>query len=133
MIIRMQTGLPRLATGVLVAAAAVMVGACTSLSNEARAAFAYKYFCPPDSITVTEARDLEHPWVIPGYEMPPPPAEIQADPKRLAFYLEVAKKRRTPERTFDNPYTFYEVKGCDYRETYVCTLDERKKCKVYLR
>jgi hypothetical protein len=122
----MQAGLSRLATPALVAAVAVMAAACASLSGGAKTEFATGYFCPPDRITVAERPDLKHPTTahveIPL--LPPPPAEVQADPQRLAMYNEAAKKRREVVEslggTVDNPLTYYEVHGCGHHVVYGC-------------
>lgn len=91
-----QKGLPRLATRTLVAALAVLAAACASFSGKAKSDFATQYFCPADRIIVPERPDLKHPTTrrIEIPLLPPPPADVQADPERLAIYNKAAKERR---------------------------------------
>jgi hypothetical protein len=119
----MRTGF----SGLALIAAAVTAAGC-GFSTKVKTKFANENYCPADRVTVAERPDLKHPIALPGYEPPAPPAEIQADPERLALYVEEAKKRRRSLSWVDDPETYYEVQGCGHRTVYKCSSLRRREC-----
>lgn len=91
----------------------VLVG-CRSNETMAKETFSRIYTCPEDRITLTTRKDL----VARDLMVRPatPPADIKADPARLALW-----KQKEADRTseYDGDVVI-EAKGCDHAETYVC-------------
>jgi len=110
----------RLSMHLLAAATGALAVGC-ALSDNARATFAAHHFCPSERVVVTERPDLKHPAHVAGYEMPPPPPDIQADPDRLALYMKEANRVQRPAREVDDGETYFEVKGCGDSELYRCS------------
>jgi hypothetical protein len=100
----------------IVLATATACGHRREYASEAREVFSREFTCPKDRVTVTARRDLD------SYALefgPPqqPPAEVAADPGRLA---EWQRRERGKRSGYDRFYPF-EVSGCDHRGIYVCT------------
>lgn len=94
------------------------VAGCASREREARETFAERFTCPIERVTATKVdgvrRSEVHQRATP---IPDPPAEIRADPARLAQWTE--SHRVSPG--FDWYYEGYRAAGCGHRAEYLCT------------
>jgi hypothetical protein len=96
----------RPATLALFASAFGLLASCASLNGTARDEFAKATTCPPERVTVVPR---------PDYRMPlppdaPPPADIAADPGRLAYWQQ---QRDTQRHHLQNPdCEMFEATGC---------------------
>jgi hypothetical protein len=87
---------------------------CTALPNETREAFSEKYSCPIDSITSKDRPDVH----ATEFETPPtPPADVAADPARLAVW-----QANQPKPW---PVEFFELTGCGHHVLWGCRLPSR--------
>jgi hypothetical protein len=87
-----------------------LLGACGTLEGTARTKFAESKSCPEDRITIRETQ-------VPVGEPPrPPPADVAADPARLAVWNETQQRNaeETPVRTV------YVAEGCGTLQRYTC-------------
>jgi hypothetical protein len=98
--------------GMRYAAIAVALCGCTSLDEGARQEFSRHFTCPESSITVTERSDLDADEIERG-PIPDPPAEVKADPTRLALW----NQQHQPIHT---GHTIYQAAGCDHEVFYSC-------------
>ena len=101
--------------GVLGAAAAGT--ACTSYETAARESFSQSNSCPIAGVTAKERPDLSAFDLIFG---PPskPPADVAADPARLALFQ---KKHDDTKKAWDRSTYPYEVAGCNEKLFYTCS------------
>ncbi|MCM8730886.1 hypothetical protein ACFO8O_07875 [Hephaestia sp. GCM10023244] len=102
----------------LAIAAAMVVAACASHEEAARDTLARAVTCPIERVTATqidgvrwsEVRKREHP-------IPDPPADILADPQRLALWQ---AKHAPYSEGFDWYYKAFHVAGCGHEAEYLC-------------
>jgi len=113
---------PRLA--LLAALTVASLVGCKSLEEQARDDFSEAVSCPTSKIKVRElegvtafdVREKHNPT-----PKPKPPAEIAADPERLAIWeAKEEKNRRASQREPGFGSDVFEVKGCGETITYEC-------------
>lgn len=104
---------------VVIVALSIMPGvilykSCTALPNETREEFSQKYSCPSDSIARKDRPDVH----AEQFETPAtPPADIAADPARLAVWRANQPKPWGVE--------FFELTGCGHHVLWGCRLPGR--------
>jgi hypothetical protein len=87
---------------------------CTALPNGTRDEFSEKFSCPNDAITSKARKDVQ----ASEFEKPnTPPAEIAADPARLAVWQANQPQPWTVE--------FFELTGCGHHVLWGCRLPGR--------
>lgn len=98
--------------------AALLIAGCASREQAARDTFAEHFACPIERVTATKVdgvrRSEVHQRETP---IPDPPAEIRADPARLAQWTESHRV----SSGFDRYYEGYHAAGCGHRAEYLCT------------
>ncbi|UNK79554.1 hypothetical protein MNQ96_00180 [Sphingopyxis granuli] len=104
--------------GVAVLLAAMLVAGCASRERAARDTFAERFTCPIERVTATKVDGVRRSEVLErATPIPDPPAEIRADPARLAQWTD--SLRVSPG--FDGYYEGYRAAGCGHRAEYLCT------------
>lgn len=99
---------------------------CHTLKTDATKAFADKYSCPDTRITTTERSNIEPSQILlDRYEPATPPAEVAADPGRLAKWRSDQQKRRQQgidsyDHRSSASLTVYELKGCGHHKFVAC-------------
>ncbi len=96
----------------------LLVVACTARptnKDEAQAQFVKAFSCPKERTTATDRPDLN------AYDLnfgpsPAPPADVAADPGRLAEW----KKQEQKLREGYNNSAIVQVRGCDHETYYSC-------------
>ncbi len=83
----------------LLALLPIFVLACASLESNARSEFARQNSCPDDRVTVGHAPPRQ------------PPADVAADPGRLAMWNDNEAKRAEH---------YYVASGCGHESLYLC-------------
>jgi hypothetical protein len=111
------------------AAAALGLLSCGGADGSfARRDFAVHVSCPPDQVVAVSRPDLHRP--LPPY--PTPPADVAADPSRLAFWRSQVDERR--KILADSG--LWEATGCGRREVLSCSYSRdgtRASCVNILR
>ncbi|MGZ3417334.1 MAG: hypothetical protein ACXVEF_11930 [Polyangiales bacterium] len=109
---------------ILSVSALVAAPACKKLKTGAAEKFGTKYSCPDDRIHVTPRTDLKASDVmVSKHAKKPkkPPAEVQADPARLAKWKADQEEQESSTKDFhDNAYDVFEVEGCDHHVMMTC-------------
>jgi hypothetical protein len=98
---------------------ALGVAACAPLAGAAGNTFADVTRCPRDSVTVV-ARPDYHPTAPPE---PPPPADVAADPSRLAVWRvqqRMAQIANGAPRACLDSEDAYEARGCGKQQVLCC-------------
>ena len=95
--------------------APLAMAGCKSSETGARETFAREFSCPEDRVEVRARKDLSFGDFMPGKKQEPP-AEVKADPDRLAKWNADRKKGRSG---FDN-FDMVEAKGCGHEQIYGC-------------
>lgn len=90
--------------------------ACQSKTSAAQEQFTKEFSCPKDRVTVTPRTDLSAYELAVG-ERDKPPADVAADPGRLA---EWNKKQKATEDGYKS-FKIFSVRGCDHDALYTCT------------
>ena len=96
--------------------------ACHGLEDGAKEEFSKQHTCPPPRVqsrerTDVDIYDLEHP----GRASPTPPAEVAADPERLAMWQQARAAKEERDRAIDKSYYhLFEVRGCSHTVLYKC-------------
>lgn len=104
--------------GIAVLLAAMLVAGCASREQAARDTFAERFTCPIERVAATKVDGVRRSEVLErATPIPDPPAEIRADPARLAQWTE--SHRVSPG--FDGYYEGYRAAGCGHRAEYLCT------------
>jgi len=110
---------------------AASLGGCKSQEEQARDEFSEEFSCPASRIEVRELEGVTPYDVRQKYNptaKPQPPAEIAADPERLAIWEEKEEeKRRASQREPGFGSNVFEATGCGETITYECW---RKKKSV---
>src|SRR5579859_537524 len=103
--------------GILSLSALLSCSHFASFPDEARRDFASSWTCPADRVEVATMRGRP-------FSPPPPPAEVAADPGRLAAWR---AKLDDAARAQQNR-TYYVATGCGRTTTYYCTSDDGTSC-----
>jgi len=114
----------RTRVGVVCCALALGAVSCKGVKNGAREEFGKKYSCPEDGVTVTPRGDLD-PNVV--FAKPKtrskrdePPAEVAADPARLAKWnADRAEKEASRSERYSG-YDMFEISGCNHKDLAAC-------------
>jgi hypothetical protein len=97
---------------------------CKKLETEAKENFAAKYSCPEDRIAVKARQDLNADEVLRGKKKlkkkDTPPAEVAADPARLAKWNQDHAEAEESRAAFHSNWDVFEVNGCSHIELAVC-------------
>ncbi len=94
-------------------AATLMLAGCASLADGARDHFVKALSCPADRVTVKARPDLGYGDLLPAPPAAAPPAEVAADPERLALWKEQQARAKADRRAnADARYDVFEVSGC---------------------
>lgn len=103
-------------------ALATGLSACASLNDGASSVFSQRYTCPETHMRVAAREDLDAAAVVrqwhaeSGTSPAAPPAEVSADPARLALWEEQRARALAALAEGDA----FEVSGCGHHELYVC-------------
>ena len=100
----------------LVVASLGLVGCGMPLETGAAQYFVRSQTCPRDRVAVVERPDLPPHVVLRGADAPPP-ADIAADPGRLALWN---KQQADRNADIDDVAKTYRVTGCQQATTYIC-------------
>jgi hypothetical protein len=101
----------------VVIAAGLLLVACQSLASGAKEQFSKDYSCPLDRIESRDRRDLHPSSFSYPLPMPKPPADVAADPARLALWT----KNHTHDPTlYDGDNDIEEARGCGKQAFYQC-------------
>ncbi len=109
----------RLAAGL---ACALGLGACASLGDGAAAQFSQRYTCPETHMRVVRRSDLDAAAVVrlwhaeTGTKPATPPADVAADPARLALWEQQRAQALDSLAAGDA----FEISGCGHHELTVC-------------
>jgi hypothetical protein len=99
------------------------IAGCKKLADGAREEFSQQYTCPPERVEVRareelDIYDVEHR----AQSTEQPPAEVAADPGRLAMWRKERTDRVEKERRYQKSYHhLFEVRGCAHATVYNCT------------
>jgi hypothetical protein len=94
----------------------LVLAACKSgAMDSAKEKFSQKYSCPEDSVEARVREDVT-PTQLHNKKKDVPPAEVAADPKRLALWQ---KQQSDREARDDNDHVV-EARGCRHQEIYSC-------------
>lgn len=94
------------------------LGLGKSFEQGAREDFARRHSCPDDRIAIKPRNDIDSSEVLlDGFANREPPAEIAADPERLAKWQEEQNKTNA---ALDKDSGVFEVEGCDHHEILSC-------------
>lgn len=92
-----------------------------SLEPVAREAFSAAHSCPEQRMTSRERPDLGAYDMTFGTGAPAEaPAEVKADPARLAVWEETQRQDRERRASWNEAGQVVEVEGCERSELYVC-------------
>jgi hypothetical protein len=96
--------------------------ACASAESGAKKEFSKTYVCPNDRITAKVRKDIN------GYDLQwgpyvykEPPADIKADPGRLAVWNSQQEEEKGRHNSWWSDYKTIEVSGCDFKVFYSCS------------
>ncbi len=108
----------------LCCAIAFLLTSCTSREDAASALFVQRLSCPAERIQIEEIADTSlHALRQRQTQQKAPstaPAEIAADPERLALWQEQAEQAQSNQKAIDERYRLYRVSGCQQQEVYAC-------------
>jgi hypothetical protein len=96
------------------ATACLAISSCQGLSDGAKESFSTEHTCPVDRVEARARPDLQHSSFSTAER---PPADIAADPGRLAMWQAREEKTRT---AWDSTYEIYEARGCGKQAFYGC-------------
>ena len=88
------------------------------LDTGALEAFSTRFSCPKDRVVVRARDDVDAGLAV--HPKRSPPAEIQADPARLAQFNADEDARRAKWRSSDNEAKVFEASGCGHDLLLVC-------------
>jgi hypothetical protein len=111
--VRTSSVIARAMSCVAMVAVGVLVS-CASLGGGARDDFAKTTNCPPDRVTVVPRPDYR----VTLPPEPSPPADVAADPGRLAYWRQQQHAARSKQQNPD--CDFFEVSGCGKRVILCC-------------
>ncbi len=108
----------RLCLAVLLAAA---VAGCGSQKEAAFRTFSEAYSCPRERMTVAPVKDvtMRDLWLR-ANPLPEPPADVRADPARLAVWRRAQDKEREGPLRGVESYELFRVSGCGQAVDYAC-------------
>lgn len=108
----------KLGFGVILCA---LICACGSQQEAASSTFSETYSCPRDQITVDPIKTvtMRELW-LQANPLPQPPADIQADPERLAVWNKTQDKAREGPLRGVERYKLFHVTGCHQAQDYAC-------------
>lgn len=89
---------------------------CTSVEDGAKENYAQAYSCPMERVEIRKRPDIRPSQVSIGGP-PKPPADVAADPGRLAVWQRDENERAAK---LDDYETVYELRGCDHQVLWVC-------------
>lgn len=94
---------------------------CGSREEAAFRTFSESYSCPRDQITVKpiDSVTMRELWLR-ANPLPPPPADVQADPARLAVWSKAQDKDREGPLRGVQSYELFHATGCDHAVDYAC-------------
>jgi hypothetical protein len=108
--------------GALLLAFAALVVGCQSLTDGAKDDFSHKFSCPKDQVEARERPDIKAHSLSP-FTGKKPPADVAADPRRLAVWQADHQKQIDSE----DSDTVIEVRGCSHSQLYKCTRSTGKR------
>ena len=99
----------------------VLMPGCGSQQDAAFSTFSETYSCPRDQITVDPIKTvtMRELWMQ-ANPLPQPPADIQADPERLALSNKTQDKAREGPLRGVERYKLFHASGCGRAEDYAC-------------
>lgn len=104
------------------------LAACKRLSTGAKEEFATKHSCPEDRVSVKERSDIDpYTYFVPA-GIDTPPADVAADPGRLAKWQ--ADRKEHQERSsagYRRSYTVFEISGCGLTVLSACTFADQSR------
>lgn len=103
--------------------ASLLLPGCTSRVDAARALFVQAKTCPADRVQVSELEgstlhELRQRQQAKNAQEPP--ADIRADPARLALWQQQQAESERTMQWVDGRYRLYHASGCDLQEDYAC-------------
>jgi len=105
--------------GVVVVAVLLGASGCKSLSTGAAEHFTDDFTCPADRVEVVPRSDVEaYDVLFARLPEAKPPADVAADPGRLALFNAKQQKKRS---TVNGSCEVFEAKGCGQRAIYCCS------------
>ena len=104
------------ASAALVLLLGMGVTGCKSLAKGATEEFAADFTCPADRVEVRPRTDIQ-PNDLRRQKPPAPPADVAADPERLALFLEQQKKKADAANRLCE---VFEARGCGNQVLYCC-------------
>jgi hypothetical protein len=99
---------------IMLLAASTLIG-CKSKESGAREAFSKEFTCPADRVEVRERPDVKMSMLR---ETSKPPADVAADPGRLAMWNAEQEKSRT---NADGLCEMFEARGCNQQTLMCCS------------
>jgi hypothetical protein len=96
------------------------LAACKSNKSGAREHFAKKFSCPEDRVTIVERSDMKWGSIILDGQQPEPPAEIKADPGRLAKWQKDKADEQKESRATLDALDVFEGNGCNHSALMGC-------------
>jgi hypothetical protein len=111
----------------------VVLAGCASLEEGARDHFVRALACPAERVTVKARPDLRYGDLIGAPTASAPPAEVAADPERLALWKEQRARAQADGRANANArYDVFEVSGCGHTAQLGCRHPEDERGRTEL-
>ena len=105
--------------GIVLLLAAMLVAGCASREQAARDTLAQAFTCPVERVTATNVEGVRWSEVMRrAHPVPDPPAEVRADPARLAQWTEQYHGSFSPG--FDHNTEGFHAAGCGHEADYLC-------------
>jgi hypothetical protein len=98
-------------------AALLSLSACQSLGDGAKEQFSKDFSCPTERVLTRDRNDLHPSSFTSPSPMPKPPADVAADPARLAVWQQ---NHRQDPTAYDSYSDIEEARGCDRQAFYEC-------------
>jgi hypothetical protein len=111
----------------VVMAAMLSLVACQSLADGAKEQFSKDYSCPLERVESRDRRDLQPSSFLTPSPMPKPPADVAADPARLALWQQ---NHRQDSTGFDSVHDVEEARGCGKEAFYECYRYQKHATRV---
>lgn len=101
--------------------ASLLLAACGSPKEAAYRSFSEAYSCPENRITIEAIKDvtMTELWLR-AHPEPDPPAEIRADPARLAVWKKARQKNLEGLMRGLRQYELFHASGCGHEVDYAC-------------
>ncbi len=108
----------------LVASLVLTTAACQGKADGVRERFSASFTCPADRVEVRERADVTPSMLRVREELP---ADIKADPGRLAMWRE---KQAKSDQASDSSCEMFEARGCGKQSLYCCSRPPRHMNRV---